>query len=104
MVKWSKGQLPQDMIEPMESFCDRFVAKIIRPFASAKPSELQLHVTHDLVIMAARLALFKTRLTERNWTRFLGGVPAAMDERGIHIFENGRARTSPELASLLESR
>ena len=101
VTKWSEKQPSEDLIESIEFFRDRFITKIIGHFSEAKPGELQLHVTHDLVIMGARLALLKTRPTESNWTHFLGGLAAAVDERGYSVFKNGEARRSPELASAL---
>lgn len=101
VTKWSEKQPSEDLIESIEFFRDRFITEIIGHFSEAKLGELQLHVTHDLVIMGARLALLKTRPTESNWTHFLGGLAAAVDERGCYVFENGEPRRSPELASAL---
>jgi len=101
LAKWSGKQVSSDIIEPIEFFRDRFITEMIGRFAEAKPSELQLHVTHDIVIMGARLALLKTQPTDSNWTHFLGGFAAAVDERSSYVFENGEARRSPELASVL---
>ena len=101
MAKWSGKQVSSDIIEPIEFFRDRFITEMIGRFAEAKPRELQLHVTHDIVIMGARLALLKTQPTDSNWTHFLGGFAAAVDERGSYVFENGEARRSPEMASVL---
>jgi len=101
VAKWSEKQVSSDIIEPIKLFCDRFITDIIGRFAEAKSGELQLYVTHDMVIMGARLALLKTQPTDSNWTHFLGGFAAAVDERGSYVFENGEARRSPELASFL---
>lgn len=95
VIKWSEKQLSDDLIEPLEFFRDRFITEVVGHFAEAKSGKLQLHMTHDLVIMGARLMLLKTRPTDSNWTHFLGGFAAAMDERGIHVFENGRTRRGP---------
>lgn len=57
-------------------------------------------MTHDLVIMAARLVLLKTQRTKRNWSHFLEGFTAALDERGVHILEDGKARARPDLIPL----
>jgi len=101
VIKWSEKQLPGDLIEPLEFFRDRFITEVVGRFAEANSGKLQLHVTHDLVIMGARLALLKRRPTESNWTHFLGGLAAPVDERGYSVFKNGEARRSPELASAL---
>jgi len=101
VIKWSEGQLSADTIEPIELFRDRFIAEIVGRFALAKTHELQVHVTHDLVIMGARLVLLKTQPTGSNWSRFLGGFGAAFDGGGVCVFEDGQARAEPELASLL---
>jgi len=103
VAKWSEKQVSGDIIEPIKLFRERFITEIIGRFAEAKPNDLQLHVTHDIVIMGARFALLKTQPTESNWAHFLGGFAAAVNERGCYVFENGEARRSHELASALAS-
>jgi len=100
VIKWSEKQLSDDLIEPLEFFRDRFITEVVGRFAEAKSGKLQLRVTHDLVIMGARRALLKTQPTESNWTHFLGGLEAAMDERGYYVFENGEAGRTPKLTSV----
>lgn len=66
VIKWSERQLSADTIESIELFRDRFTAEIVGRFALAKTHELQVYVTHDLVIMGARLVLLKTQPTSGN--------------------------------------
>jgi len=76
-----------------------FITKAFGLFAEAMPAELHLHVTHDLVIMRAKLAFLKMRVTESNCTHSQGGIAAVVDGICVRVLEKKRARTRLDLAS-----
>ena len=52
--RWARHELPPATIEPIDDYLQRLTLQVGSRFSKAAPDELHLHVTHDVVIAAAR--------------------------------------------------
>jgi len=87
------------MIESIKLFREMFTTETYGRFAEAMPAEPHLHVTHDLVIVRAKLAFLRMRVTESNCTHSQGDFAAVVDGICVRVLEKKKARTRLDLAS-----
>ena len=91
--KWIQGEWTNKIIWPVEEFREAFTKEIMGRFYSASDNALQIHVTHDLVLMIAKYFLFGVMPSRENWTPFLGGFSVAMTDDQPLGYESGEIRT-----------
>ena len=91
--KWIQGKWTNEIIWPVEEFREAFTKEIMGRFYSASENTLQIHVTHDLVLMITKYFLFGVTPSRENWTPFLGGFGVAMTDDQPVGYESGEIRT-----------
>ncbi|MBD3406268.1 MAG: hypothetical protein GF411_09180 [Candidatus Lokiarchaeota archaeon] len=85
---WILNKFSTDVIEKHEDFKRRFIKETIGRLMDSSEDVIQCHVTHDLVLMGAKCALFNMDASDENWTPYLGGIVACRKESGgVSIYE-----------------
>jgi hypothetical protein len=90
---WIEERLSKQTIESIEEFGNVFVRDTIGRLRYASENSLQIHVTHDLVLMGARNILFGTVPTDDNWTSYLGGFGILWANGVYYAYEGGEELT-----------
>ncbi|MFW9887508.1 MAG: histidine phosphatase family protein [Candidatus Thorarchaeota archaeon] len=85
--QWAKGTLPKETIEPISDFKSRFISETIGRLSDANDGTIQCYVTHDLVLMGAKVALFGLTAAPANWCPFLGGFLGILEGDDILFFD-----------------
>lgn len=63
--RWIRGKWTNEIIWPLDEFRETFTEEIMGRFYSASENTLQIHVTHDLVLMTAKYMLFGIMPTKK---------------------------------------
>ncbi|MBN1771635.1 MAG: histidine phosphatase family protein [Deltaproteobacteria bacterium] len=92
---WQAGRLPREVIDPLPIAAAALLRHLLRGSRAARPGTLDLHVTHDLNLVAL-LSLVRdvTRRTFR-WPGYLEGVVLAPRGTGVGWWWNGRRLRPP---------
>jgi len=83
---WSRDRIPMDIIEPIGDFTQRLVKSTIGRLIKAPRETLHIHVTHDIVVMAARKVFLDVDTTEENKIAYLGGFALTRTEGALLAF------------------
>jgi hypothetical protein len=87
--RWIDGRLSEEIIEPIHDFGTVFLNETIGRLQEAYRGTMQIHVTHDLVLMGARNIIFGTMPTKENWTPYLGGFGIISMDGLLRGYERG---------------
>lgn len=98
--QWARGTLSNETIELISDFQKRFISETIGRLLDANANTIQCHVTHDLVLMGAKVVLFGLAATPANWCPFLGGFLGILENDDILFFD---AETTKEYRISLNS-
>lgn len=95
---WARDRIPIEIIEPIGDFARRLVDRTIGRMMSAPEQSLHIHITHDLVVMAARKVFLEVDTTEDNFVTYLGGFGLARSNEflvGFLDYNQERIRIGP---------
>lgn len=90
--RWINREWPKEIIWPIEEFREAFIQEVMGRFNSVSKNTLQIHVTHDLVLMVAKYFLFGVIPTRENWTPYLGGFGVVRINDQLIGYESGEER------------
>ncbi|NHI83819.1 MAG: hypothetical protein EAX81_05930 [Candidatus Thorarchaeota archaeon] len=74
---WARDRIPIEIIEPIGDFTQKLVVRTIGRIMGAPEESLHIHITHDLVVMAARKVFLDIDTTDENRVSYLGGFGIA---------------------------
>ena len=80
---WARDRIPMDIIEPIGDFTRRLVKSTIGRLMRAPKDSLHIHITHDLVVMAARKVFLDVDTKEDNTVTYLGGFGLTPSKGGL---------------------
>ncbi|MFX1368913.1 MAG: histidine phosphatase family protein [Promethearchaeota archaeon] len=80
---WAKDRIPIDIIEPIGDFTQRLVKATIGRLMKAPKDSLHIHITHDLVVMAARKVFLDVDTRDDNPVAYLGGFGLTPSRGGL---------------------
>lgn len=91
---WCGGELPAHVIDPSDRCAGEILAHIRQRLAevAATPRALDLHVSHDINIMAVREHVIGLRHEDVGWLNFLDGVAFRWCDDGLRAVYRERHR------------
>lgn len=91
---WCGGELPANVIDPADRCASEILAHIRERLAevASTPRALDLHVSHDINIMAVREQFVGLRHEDVGWLNFLDGVAFGWRESGLRAIYRERHR------------
>jgi len=91
---WCGGELPAHVIDPSDRCAAEILAHIRQRLAevAATPRALDLHVSHDINIMAVREHVIGLRHEDVGWLNFLDGVAFRWGDDGLRAVYRERHR------------
>jgi hypothetical protein len=90
---WTRNEIPVETIEPVDDFLKRLTHHVFSRFNEAQKDELHLHVTHDIVIAAARAEYLSLDVDVGLAVPFLGGFGLSYKKGKLVGFNDGRPVT-----------
>ncbi len=87
--RWARNELPTETIEPIDDFLQRLTQQIGSRFSKAGTDELHIHVTHDIVIAAARGNYLDLSFDVGIHVPFFGGFGISHADDKLMGFNNG---------------
>ena len=85
--RWGKGAFPVSQIETLEEYGVRLWENTVGEVYSSKRGNLQVHVSHDLVLMSMRRAILGIEALKENWIPFLGGFGVTKRDDSYQWYE-----------------
>lgn len=86
--RWVAGVYSPTRWPPILAYCQKAAGQMIEKVESAPEKTLDIHVTHDLHLMALRLGWFGLNPDDR-WVDYLGGYAFTLSKDQIKLFEYG---------------
>lgn len=93
--RWAAGHYPPGLLTPLSVFSQRAAFTIWKLAEDAPSSGIDLHVTHDFIVMGLRFGWFGIG-PSREGVSFLGGIVMALDTNAITLLD-GRKVISTEI-------
>ena len=88
VYRWVAGLYPPDQIIPSQKYCEEAANLIWKELKGNSDNCIDIHVTHDLFIMALRLGWFGIP-PDKNWVSFLGGFALTFEKNNILLLDSG---------------
>lgn len=94
MYRWAVGFYSPEKITPFQLYCQNAAKHIWKGIKNAQEGGIDIHITHDLFLIALRYGWFALP-PDADWVPFLGGVAFVLNENEIELFDKGRFRSIP---------
>lgn len=92
--RWVVGFYSPDNIRPFQLYCQNAANVIWKKVKDAQESGIDIHITHDIFIVALRYGWFGLP-PDKDWIPFLGGVAFVVKENEIELFDKDRFLSIP---------
>jgi hypothetical protein len=92
---WHGGRLPAELIDPLPGAGAALLRHLLRGSRTAPPGTLDLHVTHDLNVVALLALVRDVNARAFRWPGYLEGVVLAPRGAGVGWWWNGRRMRPP---------
>ncbi len=89
MFRWAVGFYSPDLISPLQTYCQNAAVVIWNNINDAPERGIDIHITHDVFLMALRFGWFGIPPNEE-WVPFLGGIAFTLTENKIKLFVKDR--------------
>ncbi|TFG32975.1 histidine phosphatase family protein [Candidatus Thorarchaeota archaeon] len=86
--RWAEGEF--EGIEPFNEFQERLMNDTLKRLLDLKESQMHIHVTHDLSLMAAKRMFFNRPLVWDDREPFLGGLGVTLRKEQPILFVAGK--------------
>ncbi len=86
LYRWVSGLYPPSVTTHFSEFCKNAAKKIWGNLASAPDNNIDIYVTHDLVVLTFRLGWFGL-LSTGYWPSFLGGFAFTLNSKEILLLD-----------------
>ena len=90
--RWADGTMDESTILPLNDYLERLIPATIRRLVEAGENVLHIHVTHDIVVAAAKQAFLDLDDDAGLQIPFLGGFGIAKTESGYIGFIQGEEK------------
>ncbi len=87
--RWVAGLYPSTLVTPFTDYCQDSARVIWTLLDKAKPCGIDIHVTHDLYLMALRWGWFGIPLSDY-WVPYLGGFAFSINQNDITLLSDGK--------------
>ena len=87
--QWAAGLFPYDSIIPFINYCQDAAKKIWNKIEKKSSNKIDIHITHDLMILGLRLGWFGIS-PYKNWVDYLSGFAFSFQEDQILLYNNGK--------------
>jgi len=94
MHRWAVGFYSPDIINPFQTYCQNGAEIIWKKINNAQESGIDIHITHDIFLIALRYGWFGVP-PDRDWIPFLGGIAFVLKENEIELFNKDRVISIP---------
>ncbi|MBY9014180.1 MAG: histidine phosphatase family protein [Candidatus Lokiarchaeota archaeon] len=94
IFRWAVGFYSPDTITPFQSYCQNAAEIIWKRVNDAQESGIDIHITHDIFLIALRYGWFGLP-PDQEWIPFLGGVAFVLTENDINLFDKDRFFSIP---------
>ena len=84
--RWAAGLFSQDQIISLQKYCQKAANLIWNEYKNSSDRNIDIHVTHDLIIIALRLGWFGIP-PGKDWISFLGGFALTFEKNNILLLE-----------------
>ena len=83
--RWMAGLYPPDKITPLQEYCQNAAHLIWNKLESAPERGIDIHISHDLHVLALRFGWFGFPLRNK-WMSYIGGIALVFNEDNILVF------------------
>jgi len=94
MYRWVVGFYSPEKITPFQTYCQNAANVIWRGIKHAQEGGIDIHITHDIFLIALRYGWFGLP-PDQEWVPFLGGVAFFLTENEIELFDKDRFLSIP---------
>ena len=94
VYRWAVGFYSPDKITPFQSYSQNAADIIWKGINNAQESGIDIHITHDIFLIALRYGWFGLP-PDQDWVPFLGGVAFILTENEINVFDKDRFLSIP---------
>lgn len=94
LYRWAVGFYSPDKITPFQMYCQNAADVIWKGINDAKENGLDIHITHDIFLIALRFGWFGLP-PDSEWIPFLGGFVFTLKRNEIKLFDKDRFRFIP---------
>ncbi|MFX1376294.1 MAG: histidine phosphatase family protein [Promethearchaeota archaeon] len=92
LYRWVADLYSSENVIPFKNYCQNALEIILEENIDSPKNSIDIHVTHDLVILAYRLGWFGLS-PDGKWPSFLGGFAFTMNEDHILLLDTDKLRT-----------
>lgn len=92
LYRWIAGLYPSEKITPFDKYCQNSGQEIWEKNIDAPKGSIDVHVSHDLIILTYRIGWFGLSPNEK-WPSFLGGFAFAINKDEIVLLDRGKLVT-----------
>ncbi len=85
LYRWAAGLYPPEMIPPIHEYAKKSAYEIWSKFDDGPGHSIDLHVSHDLILLCLRLGWFG--LPKEQWPTFLSGFAFTFGENHILLYD-----------------
>jgi len=89
MFRWAAGLYSPDLISPLQTYCQNAAEVIWKGNEDAPDRGIDIHITHDVFLMALRFGWFGIP-PDVEWVPFLGGIAFNLTDNKIKLFVKDR--------------
>ena len=86
--RWAADLFPPDQIISMQKYCQNAAKLIWSEINNSPDRTIDIHVTHDIIIIAFKLKWFGFPPKKR-WVSFLGGFALTFEKNNILLLDSG---------------
>ena len=87
IYRWVAGLYPQDQITSLQQYCQKAAKLIWKEYKKAPDKNIDIHITHDLFIIALKLGWFGIP-PRNNWVSFLGGFALVFEKNSMLLLDS----------------
>jgi hypothetical protein len=87
--RWAAGHFSSEKIQPLNIYAQKTAKTVFKLAREAPPNNIDIHVTHDLQVMALRFSWFGIDPCNY-WVSYLGGFIIPLNNSRIKFCEKGR--------------
>lgn len=84
---WGNHTYEEERIESFSDYCNRLAYETVGSLRSSSPGTLHILVTHDIVILSARVMFFNEPVTSDMRPPYLGGLGLTIENDRLMAFE-----------------
>lgn len=89
IYRWAAGHFSPESIMPFQQYCENAAKIIWNKLNSTPENSIDIHITHDIFLIALRLGWFELH-PKKEWVPFLGGFAFILRNNKITLFDRNK--------------